>query len=346
MPTFISEVEIEPFDPRNASASEYAAANVFENCIRAEQWPEDPPRTLDETIRSMRSVPPFVNLNAWAAWAGDQIVASANVVTLKTEENKHLAQYEISVLAPWRRRGIGQQLLRLVADVAGRANRRLLITSTTPTVPAGEACMSRIGAEVGLHSHTNQLVLAELDRDLIRRWQEQAPVPEYELGFWAGPYPEEDLSAIAQMREVMNTAPRDELDVEDFHWTPEHLRQMEASLAQRRVERWTMYVRDRRSRELAGYTEVFWNPDQPETLQQGDTGVLPKFRNHGLGRWLKASMLEKVLRERPPVQRIRTGNANSNAPMLKINQELGFKPYKSWSVWQVELEHVLKYLAK
>jgi hypothetical protein len=30
--------------------------------------------------------------------------------------------------------------------------------------------------------------------------------------------------------------------------------------------------------------------------------------------------------------------------MLKINYELGFKPYKTWTTWQVELERVLEYL--
>jgi GNAT superfamily N-acetyltransferase len=72
---------------------------------------------------------------------------------------------------------------------------------------------------------------------------------------------------------------------------------------------------------------------------------LPEYRNHGLGRWLKAAMLAKVLHERPQVQFVRTGNANSNAPMLKINAALGFKPYLAQSIWQVETERVAAYLA-
>jgi RimJ/RimL family protein N-acetyltransferase len=142
----------------------------------------------------------------------------------------------------------------------------------------------------------------------------------------------------------MNTAPRDELEIEDVTWTEEQLRQTEATLAQHQTERWTMYVRHVTTREIVGYTEVFWNARHPETLHQGDTGVAPPHRNRGLGRWLKAAMLEKLLRDRPQVKRIRTGNANSNAAMLGINQELGFKPYKSWTTWQVALDDVRVYL--
>ena len=107
-----------------------------------------------------------------------------------------------------------------------------------------------------------------------------------------------------------------------------------------------MHVRHIASGELAGFTEVVWNPYRPDILQQWGTGVKPKFRGQGLGRWLKATMLEKVLRERPSVRVIRTGNADTNAPMLKINYEMGFKPYKAFYVWEVETEQVARALAE
>lgn len=47
----------------------------------------------------------------------------------------------------------------------------------------------------------------------------------------------------------------------------------------------------------------------PEILQQGFTGVNPDFRGKNLGRLMKAAMFEKILRERPVVKILRTGNS-------------------------------------
>lgn len=68
--------------------------------------------------------------------------------------------------------------------------------------------------------------------------------------------------------------------------------------------------------------------------------MMAEHRGCGLGKWLKAAMLGRVLRERPEAKEIRTGNADSNAPMLAINHRLGFKPYFAGTKWQVEPELV------
>lgn len=340
----MTQCEIKSFDPQTARYEDFVAYNDFLNRIKSEEWPEDPPTELEETIRELRATPPFVVRRRWVVWHGSEIIAYALASLWRTEDNQHLLWFDIAVLPEWRRQGIAKCLLKLIADVAQHERRRLLITGTDSAIPAGEAFMKRLGARPGQANLTNQLNLAELDRELLRRWQERAPKTEFELGLWEGPYPEEELDAIVKLREVMNTAPRDNLEIEDFKWTKELLRQIEASLAEQKTERWTIYAREKKTGNLAGYTEVFWSAFEPETLYQGDTGVFPEYRGHGLGKWLKAAMLEKVLRDRPQVKRVRTGNANSNAPMLKINHELGFRPYKQWTTWQVELEKVLEYL--
>ncbi len=143
---------------------------------------------------------------------------------------------------------------------------------------------------------------------------------------------------------MTNQQPHGELEIEDMHMTPEQLRQMEHNLFARSNQRWTFYLVDRLTGKFVGYTETVWNPNRPEVLRQDMTGIFPAYRNKGLGRWLKAAMLDKVLKELPQVKYIRTGNADSNAAMLRINTELGFKPYMADTLWQVDLQKVLDYL--
>lgn len=56
-------------------------------------------------------------------------------------------------------------------------------------------------------------------------------------------------------------------------------------------------------------------------------------------------MVERLVRERPQARWVRTWNAHVNAPMLKINDEIGFRPYVNSIEWQVERETVAAYLA-
>ncbi|HXH21806.1 MAG TPA: hypothetical protein VNN10_07235 [Dehalococcoidia bacterium] len=223
----------------------------------------------------------------------------------------------------------------------------MLFGSTTSRAPGGEAFMRALGATPAQAVYTNQLNIDEVNWKALADWLAlgSSLEREFEMVLVEGAMPEDQLEAIVALMEVMNTAPRDDLAMEDSPMTPERLRELEAYERAANWERWTMYVRHRESGRLAGYTEVLYRPGLPYELNQGDTGVFPEFRNRGLGKWLKASMLDKVLRERPLVRFIRTGNAQSNAPMLRINNELGFKPYLSRMNWQVPLDKVEAWLA-
>lgn len=341
-------MRITPFDPRGATDREYAAATVFWNTMRAEFVPGDPPIPLEERVQGWRNIPDFMRVSSWSVWEpeGARIIAAGNVNFLDKEENRHLARFDIAVLPLFRRQGIARRLLSAVAEVPQREERRLLIAASHGSVPAGEAFMRRLGAHMALADHTNQLDLRELNRDLLVRWQERASqrAADFEIGLWEGELPEEEIEEIAVMFEAINRAPLGDLQMEDEHWTPAQIRQFERAARARGNQMWMMYVRQKGSRKIAGWTDVSWNANRPELLQQQGTAVFPEFQNRGLGRWLKAAMLEKVLRERPQVRYVRTGNADMNAPMLKINTELGFTPFRSHYTWQVETAKVAEYL--
>ena len=336
-----------PFDFAHAPEHEYQAMHRFANIMQAEILPDDPPTPLTEMVAEMQNMPDFISAFAWAAWdlEQSQIVGSANVGFMKTEENKHLAWCDLGVLPELRRQGIGRQLLAAIAEVPQREERRLLMFGTNARVPAGEAFLERLGGERAMESHTNQLVLADLDRTLLDQWMLPDSAGRFTLEAWEGPHPEDLLPAITALNEkAWNTMPRDAMDMEDIHFTPEQMRQMDQQTLAGGTERWTLAAREAASGKFVGYTEVLWNPSRPQILRQGGTGVYPEYRGSGLGKRLKAVMLDRVLQERPEARFVRTGNADSNGPMLRINHALGFRPYLSRTEWQVETGKVLAYL--
>ena len=85
-------------------------------------------------------------------------------------------------------------------------------------------------------------------------------------------------------------------------------------------------------------TQMTKDPTAQEyVVQQSGTGVTAAHRGHKLGLWMKAVMLQRILRERPAAKFIRTGNANVNKNMLEINTQLGFRHAWSNTLWQLPL---------
>ncbi len=96
---------------------------------------------------------------------------------------------------------------------------------------------------------------------------------------------------------------------------------------------------------ISGMTDVSYTPHQPTFIHQMFTGVRPDARGRGLGKWLKAAMLEKIHADYPKVEWWITGNAESNAPMLSINHRLGFKQYRAGAQYQISRDKLAEIVA-
>jgi GNAT superfamily N-acetyltransferase len=343
------DLPVRVFDPATATEAEWAALNRFYNVLQAETDPDDEPQSLAQTQGAILHSEPTTHHKFWVVPApdGDEFVAAGRVETWDTEDNRHLADFYIEVRPAYRRRGLARRLLAPIAQEVRDRSRRLLRTWTTDRIPGGAAFMTRLGAKLGQEGHANQLRLADLDRAMLERWQTQARErgAGFEIGLWDGRYPEDQLEAIAELHHATNLAPRGDLDEEDIVMTPQRLRDGDDANEQQGYSRWSIYAREIATGKLAGFTELYWHPDQPTLAWQGWTAVWPQYRNKGLGRRLKAAMIAKLLAERPQVTRVRTENADSNVPMLQINYELGFRPYQGSDVWEVPLDTVEQYLA-
>jgi mycothiol synthase len=344
-----TNIIFQPLSLRSASEPEYQHACEFKNRMNKEYYPDDPSIPEEEQIQGWKNIPGFVEEHVYVGWntTGTEMLAFAEIDIEHLEDNQHLAYFQIEVAPEYRCRGLGRKMLKMLMPHAAEHNRSLLMTWASDRIPASAVFMERMGARRGLESHINQLLVSEFDRSLVGRWLKNSEnlESEFEMRLLDGAVPEEHIVEMAAlMQELANDQPRDNLEMEDMKITPAMLRDVEKYFFGKGNKRWILCLVDKSNGKFVGLTEVFWSPNRPSILNQGFTAVYLSYRNRGLGRWLKARMIEKILQERPEVEFIRTGNANSNAPMLRINQEMGFTPYFANTLWQVDTAQVDKYL--
>lgn len=316
------------------------------NRMHKEELPEDPPFIVEDAVARMRALPSTWVAHFWLVREGAVVVAQARLDWQELESNREAAGIDITVEPHLRRRGLATRLLALMLDMASAAGRPLLLTGTTNRLTGGKHFLEHFGFEAGYEAHVNQLTIADLDRGLMADWcmAGAARAPDYALELWDGPVPEARLEAFADLANVMNTAPRGDLDIEDTNVTPQMIREGEACAFANGSRRLTTCARHVPTGELAGYTEFYWNPKRAAIVGQAATGVRQTHRNQGLGRWLKAANILAMQGENHEARFVRTGNADSNAPMLAINRRMGFVPFMTDIGWQGRAPEIAKRL--
>jgi GNAT superfamily N-acetyltransferase len=343
--------------PQAVAFRHYAVADVPEDAfgpfaalaasLAAVANPHDAPPTaahLRAEMQGLAAMGTFV-FDVALAWSGDRLVGFLVAGGQRSGTNPHLLQLDLGVAADRRRQGIGRALLEEALVVARRDGRRLLVSGASDRVPAGAAFARAVGARPGLEMRVSELDLhAEASAlfgpsGTIAAWCASGPqrAPGYELRWLERPLDDDAAAHLAVVKAAMNTAPHGDIDVRAEVVTPERVRAEEALYASREDVVWTVVAVERSTGTFAGFTQVGWQARNPRVVEQHDTAVLEAHRGHGLGRWLKATMLDRVHRERPEARVVRTGNADTNAPMLAINEALGFRVARATTVWQLDV---------
>ena len=277
----------------------------------------------------------------------DGQVVGHGMVELDDEDNTHLGWAQFGVLESHQHQGVGTQLIDRLAELAADDGRRSIGVSVTEGT-LGERFAAGLGLTHRQVAHLNRLLLADADRTLLQGWVARASerAAGYRLEAWDGPTPPARVEVFAACTEIMNTAPLGDLEIEDERMTPERLRRIEQARLDARMDWWTICAVEEATDAFVGFTQVSFSGWRKTVAKQNDTGVDPAHRDKGLGRWLKAAMLLRLLDEKPDVVKIDTGNAGSNAPMLGINHAMGFRLAKVSGNWQGETATVRKLAAE
>jgi len=336
-------IEVVAFEHESAPEEAFRARYALGSVIHEEEAPEDPMEPYERWRASWRHQPSWQKRHDWSAIeeTSGRLVGTGFLPLEYLETNRNLAWFSIQVDPDFRRQRIGTRVLERVVETA-QADGRTLLGAGAIEGSGGEAFLTSLGAELKSTERKSRLAVDRLDLGMMREWVKRAEerANEYRLVEWQDRCPEEYLERFVALHDVTNTAPRDDLEMDDWVHTPERMRENEERNLAQGGSGWTLVAEKTATGELAGFTDLYFSADHDDIAWQGWTAVDPAHRNLGLGRWLKAAMALKLVAAKPGVRNVDTWNAFSNGPMLNINIAMGFELIRGYSDWQAPTERL------
>jgi RimJ/RimL family protein N-acetyltransferase len=283
----------------------------------------------------------------WAGWFQDRVVATG-WMSGSTVDNTDLANVLICCAPSDRGHGYAAAMLSHVEDQARARGRERLVAEVTWPYEAGAdgtgsaelAWARRQGFELGLTDVQRRLPLPVPDELLDALAAEASAHHEgYELRSFTGPIPEALAEGwVALDASLMTEAPMGDIEREAETADVARLRAEEAMIAkQGRVKVNAVALApadDSGERELVAYTDIAVTEHESERAYQWGTLVRTGHRGHRLGLAVKVANVRLLQETHPQITTVVTYNADVNAPMVAVNERLGFRPVQ----WMGELQ--------
>ncbi|MES5820134.1 GNAT family N-acetyltransferase [Streptomyces sp. RG80] len=270
---------------------------------------------------------------AWLASTNDGAPAGSAFLRLFTKAGQdHLAELEIAVHPAERRRGVGTLLLDAAVTAARSEGRRSVIAQAEQGSPADRFLAAR-GFRPVLSLTYARLALADADVTALA----EQPCPGYELTEWDGTVPAELAQSYADSRRAMDDMPMEGTDYGTVVWDVPRVVAAAEAVAARGELLHTVAAVDTADGSVVGFSELVVPGDGRGDGQHYGTAVLPEHRGRGLARRMKAASIRRTRRQHPELAGLCTDTADSNAPMLAVNEALGYLPTHKAVEYQLDL---------
>ncbi|MHA2054677.1 MAG: GNAT family N-acetyltransferase [Candidatus Hodarchaeales archaeon] len=349
------DIDLTSFDPLDASKEEWERYHVFRKKRHMELRPDDPylDNNTAEKSFSVQFQNPELDFNAFGVFEkGNHDVLIGTLYyggfTEKSPSfggNKHLIIFNLGILADWRKKGIERLLMNEVNQYA-KANGKTTLMSETDEADIREF-FKEIGAQEAISGAENRLKLESVEWSKIQSWMDEGPkhAAGVSMQFFYS-LPDELLEEYCKIyTETLNQQPLGDLDINDIIYTPESYRRREEDFKKMGMISLTaVTIED--TGAISGLTEMVNRPERKTMITQGLTGVKEEYRGRGLGKWLKAAMLLRSKKEFSDIEIVTTDNASINAPMLSINERMGFKLHKENVNVQISQDKLEEYLTQ
>ncbi len=340
------DLKIEEFYPKKAPDEFWEIYFEYNEAVFRHQHPDDPLPNREAVIQRQKADMADFDVTRWLAYLpeGKIVGWSGSGVFSKTassyEQNKHIAQMNIVTHPDYYRKGIGTALLKVVAQHAQDLGKTTFEVYTN--YDSGRFFLERYGGKLSLEGSESRLNFEDVDWKLMQKWVDEGPKRAEGVTIESFFHcPEEIIDEYCEMyTRISHLVPIGEVETQ-VDIDRELRRKIEKQHKDAGQIFYTLISREKDGR-ISGMTEIILDPRESHRIEQELTGVLSKYRGRGLGKWLKAQMLFYIKENYPNAKYIITDNADENAPMLSINERMGFKRYRGGSVYKLQIEELLK----
>lgn len=336
------ELKVDRVDPYDEAAlcAWYAVYDEAERHGR----PYAHPYSLDEVRVAAQADPVALDRILLSGTVAGEVVSTAELM-LPLKDNLTRAELRLHTRPDRRREGHASRMLAHVEELL-RARDRSVVTALVDhdyeSGPTGEGdpgveFLMAQGYHHALGDVQRELTLP-VDPALLERLAASAAPwhGDYTLRDFSGRCPDDIVESYGRLVGMLVTeAPTGELVLEGEVFDVERVRHQE-DLWREAGRTSFVTVAVTRDSEVVAYTELMVSRGSNRAFQWG-TLVHPDHRGHRLGLAVKVATLARVQRERPEVRTVVTYNAESNAHMIGVNEQLGFRPVSRAAELQKEL---------
>lgn len=339
-------IALQVFEPASATAAQWRAFHAFRRERAAEDYPGRPVAPDDAAERDLHTADPLWQTRSVVATVQDRVVGRLQLWWRRegSPDHEQYAGYLMSgggVLRDFRRRGIATALARrLLAFMQDQGSR--IVSFRVPNPDTGAGFLARIGARETYRDVDNRLRLPDAPWPGIDRWAHAPDGMRWEVH--AGRVPMARLRALAPAIDAMLAdVPRGESDHPPIAFEADGYEGVYLRMDARQGMHFLVVCHA--GAQVAAVSEATWFGDAPEAANQLFTGVARAFRGQGLGLGVKSRMLQLLRAEARGAQSVQTNNSVDNAAMLRINEQLGFRPLRQSAVFQLRREDLARRLA-
>ena len=318
---------------------EVAAAHAAMTASRAHERPWAQVMSLRELVVDLRSPSTMERLEPWVVLV-DGEVAGLAMLWFPLLDNLAFVWGEVDVDPRLRRRGAGGALVRrLVERTREEGRRTVLIESLVPDGAREDHPHVRFAERHGFARANTEIVrLLDLPVDPTRLAQLAADASVRHAGYrvesYVGSLPDHLRQSYCDCsNQLAVDAPTGEVDFEAESLDPAtYLEQVDRLTRQGRTMVHTVAIAP--NGEVVAYNDLVVRADGPQQVMQWGTLVRREHRGRRLGMAVKVRGLQELARFAPEAKRVQTCNAEQNAQMVGVNEELGFRRVEAVLAYQ------------